>query len=338
MATFSSFSSFSDLLSTSAAPPAHGVLTSLAPDLTGGKELTQLTSGMILTNILAMLELSNSKTYAIIKVIGPCFILLGGIYQFSQRITFIQVMAKAAVSSLTARLTASVVVPAASPLNRDALAWLASQGLGKNTRSLTLTTLNAKTGSERITKEPLTFIPSFGKTRFNFGEYRMMLLRKAVSEKVFEDGKLVKLQAREGDLTQPQNLTLTCFPTFRGTAPIKDFLNHVRDFSNLTNGPMTTIHRPVIHAQTRLYWSAIRRPSRAIKGVVMEAATKKSLVSDIEYYLSNECKTFYQNRGIPYRRGYLFYGPPGTGKTSFAVAMAGCLTCQSSCSASVMMS
>ena len=55
----------------------------------------------------------------------------------------------------------------------------------------------------------------------------------------------------------------------------------------------------------------------------MHAATKTKLVDEIEYYLSQECKAFLHNRGIPYRHGYLFYGPPGTGKTSFAVAMAG---------------
>jgi chaperone BCS1 len=57
--------------------------------------------------------------------------------------------------------------------------------------------------------------------------------------------------------------------------------------------------------------------------VVIESAVKLPLVADIEYYLSQACQTFYENKGIAYRRGYLFYGPPGTGKTSFAVAMAG---------------
>ncbi|KAK6017675.1 hypothetical protein OSTOST_16800 [Ostertagia ostertagi] len=30
----------------------------------------------------------------------------------------------------------------------------------------------------------------------------------------------------------------------------------------------------------------------------------------------------YAERGVPYRRGYLFYGPPGTGKSSFISAIA----------------
>lgn len=33
--------------------------------------------------------------------------------------------------------------------------------------------------------------------------------------------------------------------------------------------------------------------------------------------------TWYHDRGIPYRRGYLLHGPPGSGKTSFIQALAG---------------
>ena len=319
---------FSSVLIASAAPPSQGALSSLALALTGGKELTQLTSGMILTNILGMLKLGNSKTYTAIKLIGPCLILLGGVYQFSQRMTIVSVIAKAVAASLTERVTSSVVVPADSPLNQDVLAWLALQGLGKNASSLILTTTNGKTmfgqyiePEQSAQQEPLTFIPSFGQTAFKFKGNRFTLTRKEGA--TVENGKHVKLAAGEGDPTQSQNFTLTCFPTFRGTAPIKEFLEHVRDFSTPRSGPMTAIYRPLVQAHTRLYWTSIHRPSRAIEGVVMEAATKNSLVENIEYYLSQECKAFYQNRGIPYRRGYLFYGPPGTGKTSFAVAMAG---------------
>ncbi len=41
---------------------------------------------------------------------------------------------------------------------------------------------------------------------------------------------------------------------------------------------------------------------------------------DISQFKSN--KTFYEKKGIPYKRGYLFYGPPGTGKTSLSYAIA----------------
>lgn len=40
-------------------------------------------------------------------------------------------------------------------------------------------------------------------------------------------------------------------------------------------------------------------------------------------YLSSAAATWYADRGIPLRRGYLFHGPPGTGKTSLSFALAG---------------
>ncbi|PBP23149.1 hypothetical protein BUE80_DR005820, partial [Diplocarpon rosae] len=46
-------------------------------------------------------------------------------------------------------------------------------------------------------------------------------------------------------------------------------------------------------------------------------------VSDINEYLNPATARWYANRGIPYRRGYLFHGPPGTGKTSLTFALAG---------------
>lgn len=41
---------------------------------------------------------------------------------------------------------------------------------------------------------------------------------------------------------------------------------------------------------------------------------------DIHQFKTSE--DFYEEKGIPYKRGYLFYGPPGTGKTSTVYALA----------------
>ena len=65
------------------------------------------------------------------------------------------------------------------------------------------------------------------------------------------------------------------------------------------------------------------RPCRPMKTVVLDEARKMDVLADINEYLNPATARWYANRGIPYRRGYLFYGPPGTGKTSLTFALAG---------------
>lgn len=65
------------------------------------------------------------------------------------------------------------------------------------------------------------------------------------------------------------------------------------------------------------------RLARPIGTVNLDEGQKEMIVEDIAEYLHPETKAWYQQQGIPYRRGYLFYGPPGTGKSSLAMALAG---------------
>ncbi|VDO53640.1 unnamed protein product [Onchocerca flexuosa] len=52
---------------------------------------------------------------------------------------------------------------------------------------------------------------------------------------------------------------------------------------------------------------------RPLTSVVLDDGVANSIVNDFQEYTE---------RGIPYRRGYLFYGPPGSGKSSFIAALA----------------
>lgn len=63
------------------------------------------------------------------------------------------------------------------------------------------------------------------------------------------------------------------------------------------------------------------RRKRPLESVVLDEGVKERIVTDVKDFLGSG--SWYHDRGIPYRRGYLLYGPPGTGKSSFIQALAG---------------
>lgn len=72
------------------------------------------------------------------------------------------------------------------------------------------------------------------------------------------------------------------------------------------------------------FWMRLaRRLARSVDSIVLEEKVKKGLMDDLEWFLSDETRSFYAKHGIPYHRCYLFHGKPGTGKTSFIYALAG---------------
>ncbi|KAF8128052.1 P-loop containing nucleoside triphosphate hydrolase protein [Mycena galopus ATCC 62051] len=64
----------------------------------------------------------------------------------------------------------------------------------------------------------------------------------------------------------------------------------------------------------------IRRP---LSSIILPDGVVDALVADAEEFLHTE--NWYNEAGIPHRRGYLLYGPPGTGKASTIYALAGVL-------------
>jgi chaperone BCS1 len=70
-------------------------------------------------------------------------------------------------------------------------------------------------------------------------------------------------------------------------------------------------------------WKNFGEPKRKrpIDSVVLEQGLKERILDDVRGFISS--RTWYLDRGIPYRRGYLLHGPPGTGKSSFIQALAG---------------
>ncbi|ESK85466.1 mitochondrial chaperone bcs1 [Moniliophthora roreri MCA 2997] len=63
------------------------------------------------------------------------------------------------------------------------------------------------------------------------------------------------------------------------------------------------------------------RSKRSMRSIILDPGIKDMLFEDAREFLDS--KTWYSERGIPFRRGYLLHGAPGSGKTSLIHSMAG---------------
>ncbi|KAF5305668.1 hypothetical protein FQA39_LY09157 [Lamprigera yunnana] len=63
------------------------------------------------------------------------------------------------------------------------------------------------------------------------------------------------------------------------------------------------------------------RKQRPINSVILDEGISARILADCKDFIVNS--SWYTERGIPYRRGYLLYGPPGCGKSSYITALAG---------------
>ncbi|CAO1622661.1 unnamed protein product [Parajaminaea phylloscopi] len=71
------------------------------------------------------------------------------------------------------------------------------------------------------------------------------------------------------------------------------------------------------------YWSRSRTITRRLRdSIYLPSDAKERVLSDASAFMSDGSRIWYGDRGIPYRRGYLFYGVPGSGKTSLAHVLA----------------
>ena len=83
------------------------------------------------------------------------------------------------------------------------------------------------------------------------------------------------------------------------------------------------IGKTVVYTSFGPEWRPFGTPRRRrqIESVILDGTIAQDILKDINRFL--DAGKWYNDRGIPFRRGYLFHGPPGSGKSSFIQSLAG---------------
>ncbi|RSM02588.1 hypothetical protein CEP52_007851 [Fusarium oligoseptatum] len=159
--------------------------------------------------------------------------------------------------------------------------------------------------------KPLHWTPAFGTHFFRY-ENRILAFTRSL-----EGGNYTSMPR------QPEKISISCFG--RDATVLKRLLYNARiDFLEKQKGRTSIFRATKYSAEDEMSWTrCMSKATRPMSTIALEESLKQGLVKDLRRYLDPQTKHWYANRGIPYRRGYLFSGPPGTGKTSLTLAAAG---------------
>lgn len=112
--------------------------------------------------------------------------------------------------------------------------------------------------------------------------------------------------------------TITLTTLYRDRGVFQELLLEAQALAQkLTQG------KTVIYTSWGTEWRPFGPPrrKRPLDSVILDHGIRDSIVADMTDFLKSP--SWYHDRGIPYRRGYLLHGPPGSGKSSLVSALAG---------------
>lgn len=136
----------------------------------------------------------------------------------------------------------------------------------------------------------------------------------------WHDGRLFVLTV-ERNTPHLHTSDLTIWTFGWSPEPIRKMLVEAHADSTKEEGRiMTSIYVP----NSGNHWThRSAKPRRPLESVYLADGQKQTLLQDMGEYLDDKTVRWYEDRGIPHRRGYMFHGKPGTGKTTLAMALAG---------------
>ena len=200
------------------------------------------------------------------------------------------------------KFLASVEMTNRDPSYRWVMEWMANHK-GNTYHHRSIQTTDVTVHANNSISSNMTFVPSPGIHYFMHGGGFFWVKRSRQIEKTMGTDVLETLQ-------------VTTFASHWGA--MRNILDEAAQEASYQDRDKT-----IIFTVSGAKWVRFHdpRPKKPITSVILPEGKKENMLADVRGFL--EARSWYENIGIPYRRGYLLHGPPGCGKSSFVMALAG---------------
>ncbi|KAL7320406.1 Complex III assembly protein translocase and chaperone [Mucor circinelloides] len=235
---------------------------------------------------------------------NPLFSAGFGLMGVGAGLTLLRKGSMLGASALRRRLLVTLEIPSKDKSYLWFLQWMSHQAPKRQVQHLSVETSYRQHDNGSVSTK-FGLVPGPGTHFFKWRNIWMQVQRQ-------RDGKMMDLS------TGSPWETITITTLSRDRHVFKELLHEAQEMALKKQEGKT-----VLYTSYGPEWRPFGMPRkrRMLESVILDKGIKQRIVEDVKAFIGNG--KWYNERGIPYRRGYLLYGPPGSGKSSFIQALAG---------------